>query len=131
MISILSRANYQTKYLFVVHRLEKLIGLRIKYVFLVAVIHEVAGLDKISALCDSRIEGGSSHYYLYFPTIIIELSCDYSSIEDRFIFEIKEGFLQSIAALLSFRPVEEERKLLFDWLEDGCDWFVLVLRLPF
>ena len=99
--------------------------------FLVAVVHEVACLYEISALGDGRIGGGSAHNYLYFPTIVIELSSDYSCVEDGLVLEIKEGFFESITALLSFRPIKEEGELLLDGLEDVGDWFVLVLGLPF
>jgi len=70
--------------------------------FLVAVVYEVAWLREICALSDRRIWRGGGEDDLYFPAIIIELARDYTCVEDGFVLKIEKGFLESVAAFLSF-----------------------------
>lgn len=93
--------------------------------FFEAVVDEVAGLREVCAVGDSRDDGWSGQDDLYFPAVVVELARDYACVEDGFVFEVEEGFFESVAAFLSFGPVAKVGEFFFDGFED-VEWFVLV-----
>lgn len=68
--------------------------------FFIVIVDEVARLLEIGGCSESREVKGSSQHYLHFPTVVRQLPHHDSLVEDRFIFEVEEALLESIAALL-------------------------------